>query len=85
MAQEKAISNTEPSTYSFLCFNGTFFASKIMLHLVPAGHGAELHPYPVLMVMIRKITVVAKTLTLHMQTTGSHYLMNYIYVTYLKS
>jgi len=51
-----------------------------MLRLVPAGHGAELHPYPVLMVMIRKITVMAKTLTLHTQTTGSHYLMNWLYL-----
>jgi hypothetical protein len=33
-----------------------------MLHLVPVGHRAELHPYPVLMVTIRKITIMAKTL-----------------------
>jgi len=52
------------------------FAPKIILHLVPVGHGAELHPYPVLMVIIRKITVMAKTLNLHIQTTGSHYLVN---------
>ena len=76
MAQKKkAISNTETSTYSFLGFNGTLSAHKIMLHLVPAGHGAELYPYPVLTV-IRKITVTAKTLTLCIQTTGSHHLMN---------
>lgn len=54
MAQEKDISNTETSTYSFLGFNGTLFAPKIMLHLGPTRHGAELHPYPVLTVTIKK-------------------------------